>query len=494
MSFVRAVRANAIVSAAGVLASAAATVVLVRVLAPALYADYMSAQAIILTVTLIAEGGVSAAFTRYMAPMEKIGAAGTLYTLMLRRRLVSATLAAAGVMLLGPVWARISSLDPHVWNLRVFAVLAALTVIGLVQVIPYYGLIALLRHGEAGITLQGAMLLRTLALATAAVLGANLLQLMLTSLSIAVCSMVWLLLRVHRLVSPQRAELTEAVVRDSRHFGLTSNFDKLTSWFGTSNMLLIILAPFYSREALATLGVAGDLGAKALLLATLPLSNIVAPYMSRASDEELPEKVGRASRATSLLFLPALTGIVAVAPYAIPLLFGERYRTAIPLLALLAIPAFVESWARSVLVPAFLTRGTYRLLVIVNIIEAVASVGVAFAGALLDMRQLLLALGLVKVLYAVVLAVEGVRRGVLTPPALVRGGVVTSLLAGTLAWAAGHLAHRAGASVALAAIAFAVTFALAGRLFLRLDPELDAILRRAGGRRFAFAVSWFSRC
>jgi O-antigen/teichoic acid export membrane protein len=495
-SIVSATRANLVLAPVGMVASLVATVVLVRALPPAVYVDFMSIHAIILTVTLIAEGGVSAAFMRYMPEMHAAGAARTLYRATMRRRLLSSVIAAAVVMLAGPIWARISNLDPGVWTLRLFAIISATVILALVQSVPYYGLLGLLHHGEAGSFLHASTLLKAIAVAIAGALGASVFVLASIHLIVSVLTVLPLTMRMEWLVKEQNGPVSKEVLRDSVHYGLASTVDKLTSWAGSTAVLLIVLAPAFSREALAPLAIAGDIVLKTLVVASMPVSSIVVPFLSQtiARGRSLREALGLACRTTNLIFMPAIAALISLAPFAVPLLFGVRYGEAVPLLIIIAIPTAAESWVRFVIVPGLLAVQQYRWLVLMSIIEAVAVLLVALLSPLMTLRMVVAGVGIVKLAYTgAVLTIAATRR--LLPMRLApRGMVLSAIGAGGLAWGAAVLAnHGAVVGMAVAATVFGIVLAIATRLLVCIDGEVHDMIRAAAGR-FGFAVKWVARC
>lgn len=495
-SFVSATRANLVLAPVGMAASLIAMVVLVRALPPAVYVDFMSIHAIILTVTLIAEGGVSAAFIRYVPEMRAAGATRTLYHATLRRRLLSSAIAAAVVMIAGPIWARISNLDPHVWNLRLFGIIALTVIVALVQSVPYYGLLGLLHHGEAGSFLHASLLLKAVSVAIAGALGASVFVLALIHLSVSVLTVLPLILRMEWLVKGQDGPVSAEVLRDSLHYGLASTVDKLTSWAGSTAVLLIVLAPSFSREALAPLAIAGDVVMKTLVVASMPVNSIVVPFLSQtiARGESLREALGLACRATNLIFMPAIAALISIAPFAVPLLFGGRYAEAVPLLIIIAIPTAAESWARFVIVPGLLAMQRYRWLVVMSIIEAVAVLAVALLSPFMTLRMVVAGVGLVKLAYTVaVLAIAASHR--LLPLRLApRGMVLAAIAAGGIAWGVALAAnHGAAIGTAVAVTVFGIVLAIAARVLVCIDGEIHDMIRAAAGK-FGFAVNWVARC
>lgn len=495
-TFASATRANLVLAPVGMAASLAATVILVRSLPAAVYVDFLSIQAIVATVLLIAEGGVSAAFMRYLPEMSAAGAARTLYGATMRRRFLSSVFAAVVVMIAGPLWARLSGLDARVWTLGLFGIIAATVIIALVQTVPYYGLLGLLRHGEAGSFLHSATLLKAVPVAIAGAMGASVFVLAAIHLIVSVATAVLLTARIEWLLKGQHAPVAEAVLTDSVHYGLSSTIDKITTWAGSTSVLLIVLAPAFSREALAPLGVAGDILLKALAVASLPVNAMVTPYLTRtlARGESIRDALGLAFRATSLIFIPAVAALICSAPFLLPLLFGGRYGEAVPLLIIMAVPTAAESWTRFVLVPGLLAVQQYRSLLFINIAEAAAVLAVALLSPFMSLRMVVAIVGVIKLAYTAAILMSAGRSGILPLRLAPRGLMLSTIVAGGLAWGAATLANLGPAiGTAIAVTVFTIVLAIATRVALCVDGEVHDMVRAAAGR-FGFAVNWVARC
>jgi O-antigen/teichoic acid export membrane protein len=493
-SILSAARANAVFAPLGILVSAIATIVIVRSLPAPLYVDYMSIVAMVACITLVAEGGVSVAFMRYLPEAAAAHARETLLRVMFRRRIVSAIAVGAGLVAVGPLWARFSGVDRQVWRTSLFVTVALIIAATLFELLSYYGLLGLFRHAEAGAALHSMTMIKALSVSVAALTGATVRQLAMILLIVTAVEALWFVSRIRHFVAGERDALPRHVLSDTTRYGLTSTFDKITSMAGGSAFLLIVLAPFFSRSTLASFAVAGDVVQKVLVVASLPIGNIVLPYLnqSSATHDTLAAAATRACQTTSLIFIPTLAGLVTIAPHAVPVIFGTRYATAAPLVILLAVPLFAESWVRFVMVPALLAVKKYRSLITLNVLEAIGTILAAVAGAFWSLRAVIIGVGIVKLMYVLGVIVAVTRARLLSGRAAPRGLITAAVVSSCFAYGSTAIIDFGPvANLATVLAVFAISIVITSRWLIRLDSDLAALVRRATGTRLGLAADWF---
>lgn len=368
---VQAARVNAILSPIGMLISILGMIVVARILKPVIYAEYASVLAIVGWALMLAEAGGNIGFMRYLKEAESLQGRGTLYLSLLLRRWIVGIAVCVIMVLGGPLWAKWAGLSPLVWNPFVFVALSVIVFASLTGLLAYYGLLGALCHADALVSSQVVSVVRTLSVTTAAFFAPSLNILAGILMVVATVEALWYHSKIWSLFRHERAPIPVELIVKSRKHGLVTVFDKITSAIGGGPFLLLILAPFYGRPELAVMAVATDLIQKALVVTGLPMSNMVLPYLNNASNdsEAFGLAAGKVIKLSILLFLPVLGALLVFIPSGLPLLFGAKYEGAVPLALLIVVPAFFDSWVRFSLVSSLNTKGKYREVVMLNIIQ-----------------------------------------------------------------------------------------------------------------------------
>lgn len=479
---VSAARFSAVFGMTALLVSLAATIVVTRAFGPVLYADYATLLAIASWVLLLAESGFNPGYQFLMKEAGAIHARATLYYVFLGLRVAICTFVIGWAVLLGSAWIDWAKLDRQVWGpgLLLLAGLMAATNLG--GQIAYYGLLGVFRHREVLVSQQGFMMLRAIAIAGIALYWQSLTILATVAAAIWLVESIW----YHRLlvsrIGMETMSLSSGMFTRSARHGIVVWADKLITALLNVPFLLIVLTPFHGRTELAALAVAGDFVTRALSLMSLPAGNMILPYLNatRHDGRFHDIAVSRVIKLSALTFLPALGALYVFSPSGIPLLFGEPYLLAVPLVLLMAGPSLFEAWGRFTLTTILTTRAQYRAVIIFNVIQASLVAIVVLGMHEFRLTHIVAALAIVKVTTTVGLIMWTRRLGIsvieMLPSRLLQtvftcagAGVVVAFL--TREWI-GNWSALAGLVV------FGAAFVLGLRIVLSRDAELYGMMRQ----------------
>jgi O-antigen/teichoic acid export membrane protein len=373
---ISALHANWWLNLVGLLLSFAASVALVRTMAPSLYAEYGAVIAMMGVATLVFEAGANSGLTRYLKEAGDQQARGTFYLRMQRRRWLAAAGCALALVTLGPVYARhtdFARLAAQPWLFALIAIAVATT---LSRLLAHYGLLALFETRTALLLQQGFQILRSVALAVIALAGGRLVALVGALAVIAAAEALWVHRRLVHLIGSERGPLPTGFLNRAQKFGLLTIFDKTCAMLGSGTVLLLVLAPNHPATIIAFLALAVDLVGKLVSLAAMPMGNLVAPYLSHTSDDAEAQGIaaGRVLKLSSLLYSYSIGLGLLMLPWFVGAVYGERYRGAVMLAAVLMVPTAFENWIRGACSPALLRNGRYRELVRVNVLQAVLTI------------------------------------------------------------------------------------------------------------------------
>jgi len=147
-------------------------------------------------------------------------------------------------------------------------------------------------------------------------------------------------------------------------------------FYAMTNIDKILVGRLLGEVALGLYGQAFNLAMKPVNLVMTPLTGIMLPALSRATDRrQFHELVLGFNRAIALIMLPAGMGLVIVAPEAIRVMGGPRWAAAGPLLAALGIAVLVQGFFNA-LGSVFASSGhPLRLFGAAAIIAVVMSAG-----------------------------------------------------------------------------------------------------------------------
>ncbi len=486
---ISALRANWWLNLAGMLLSFGASVVVVRAMPSELYAEYGAVIAMIALATLVFEAGANSGLTRYLNEAGEQHARGTFYRRMQQRRWLAALACAVALVAFGPIYARHTqfvSLAEKPWLFALIAVIVGAT---LTRLLSHYGLLALFETKAALLLQQGFQILRSVALAGIALAGGTLFALVAALVALAAIE-AWI---VHRrlvgFIGGERSALPAGFVNRAQKFGLLTLFDKACAMLGSGAVLLLVLAPNHPATTIAFLTLAVDLIGKLVSLASMPMGNLVSPYLSQTSDEAGAQgvAVARVVKLSSLLYSFSVGAGLLALPWFIGAVYGGRYAGAIPLALVLLLPTAFESWIRGACSPALLRNGRYRELIRVNLLQALVTIATLALVHRQRVEVVIVAVGLARSLVASVnlLLLRGI-----VPAHTFRVPLLGALVAGVgcaaaLAWTS-WLPLPALPRTIVSGLIFTAIFYAGLRWLIFRDQDTLRLARRVAGPRFKF--------
>ncbi|MFO0969281.1 MAG: oligosaccharide flippase family protein [Gemmataceae bacterium] len=496
-----AARSNWWLNALGLALSFCAGVVLVRTLTQDLYAQYQTVVAMIWFCTLIFDAGGNSGLTRYLAEAGRSEARGSFYRSLQRRRWLIALGLSVVVIAFGPWYAewqaetttpdlslagrsRATELASLADEPFLFVMIAAIVVSGLTRGLAHYGMVALFETRRALLWEQAFLVSRSALLAVIALCGGGLWALVVGLLAINVVEAISADVRLMRFIGQERAPLPVGMLNKAQGFGLLTIFDKACAGLGSGPALLLLLRPFHPLAELAVLALAVELTSKLISLTVMPMSNLVAPYLSQAPDDPAAQAraIGWVVKCSSLLYCFSIGAGLLLAREFVPLVYGAAYAdAAVFTLALLAPIAF-ENWVRGVASPALLRNGRGRALAALNVLQASVTLGAIW---LVHEAPLLTAVTVVVTARAVVASLSLLLLAPLVAPGAFRVPLQAALLA---ACAAGPwlllepLPLPALARLLVQGSAFALAYYLGLRWVVLRDGDMLRLAHRLAGR------------
>jgi len=481
-----AARHNWWLNSAGLVLSFGASIILVRTVAPALYAQYAAVLAMISLATLIFDAGANSGLTRYLAEAGRLQARGTFYFSMLRRRWWAALACAGAVIALGPVYARSTPFASLATNPWLFVLLAGIVAATLARLLAHYGLLALFETKTALLLQQFFLVLRSVLLAVIALTGGGLLALIVALLATTVVEAALIDHRLRRIIGTERMPLPGEFMNRAQRFGLLTIFDKSCAMLGSGTVLLLVLAPHHPVEQIAFLALATDLVGKLVSLTVMPMGNLVAPYLSQTDDAPAAQGLAaaRVAKLSSLLYSFSVGVGVLLLPWFVSAVYGGGYREAAWLALLLLVPTAFENWIRGCCSPALLRTGRYRELMRVNVVQAVVTLAVL---ALVHRQPVAIAILAVGVARSAVAALNLIAFRRLVPAGTGRvplQGAIVAALACALASLCGPLLPLPVAACAVVqGLIFALVFYAGLRWLVFRDEDTLHLARRIAGQR-----------
>jgi O-antigen/teichoic acid export membrane protein len=132
-------------------------------------------------------------------------------------------------------------------------------------------------------------------------------------------------------------------LRDSGSFGLKLFASRLLSFLNL-NADNLLVGRHLGSTALGFYSIAYNVMYAPLLRVTAPIQNVMVPAFSRLQDER--ERLGnawlRGAAVSAAIAMPAYLGMLAVAPDFVPVVLGERWADAVPVLQLLCICGILQ--------------------------------------------------------------------------------------------------------------------------------------------------------
>jgi O-antigen/teichoic acid export membrane protein len=480
------VRSNWLYNAAGLLLSFCASVLLVRALAPHLFAQYSAVLAIIGISTLVFDAGATSGLTRFMAEACQFGARGSFYRAMQRRRWAVAALMVALLIGLGPLYARSTKFSILADQPGIFVPVALIAASMMTRVLAHYGLLALFEIRNALLWEQAFFICRSILLAVIALLGGTLWHLVLGLLAISLADSVSADVRLWRLIRHERGILPPGFINKTFGFGLLTIFDKVCAVLGSGTMLLLVLAPQQSATTIALLALAIDLVAKLVGVTVMPMGNLVAPYLSHTSDDPAAQglAIARVVKLSSLLYAFSVGAGLLLAPSFISAVYGGKYDGAIGLTLLLVAPTAFENWVRGCCSPALLRNERSRDLVKFNALQAIATITTLVLVYRQPVEIVIIAVGGIRAAMAS-LNLVALRR--LVPAGSYRVPFQGALIAG-LSYIAAHgwsalLPLPLAARAVVQGLSFAVFFYAGLRWLVLRDEDTLRLMHRLVGTR-----------
>lgn len=483
---ISALRANWCLSAAGFVLSYGASIVLVRALPPALFAQYAAVLAIIGVATLVFEAGANGGLTRYLAEAGKQRARGTFYRRMQIRRWLAALACGAALLVFGPMYARATRFEGLAGQPWLFLLVAGIVAGSLTGLLAHYGLLALFEAKTALLFQQGFLVSRSVVLALVALAGGTLVQLVGVLLALTVLEAFLVHRRLWGLLGAERAPIPRDFVNRAQAFGLLTVFDKFCALLGSGTVLLLVCAPNHPATVIASLALAVDLVGKLVSLTVMPMGNLVAPYLSQTGDDPAAQGLAtaRVLKLSSLLYSFSVGAGVLLFPWFVPAVYGGEYAGAVGLTLLLLVPTAFENWVRGVCSPALLRNGRSRGLMAVNVLQAGATLTALALVHRQPLETVLLVVGVTRAgvaslnLWLLRRALPAQSYGV---PLL---GVFVGLLSGGIAHAWGSsLPLPATARAVVQGVGFAALFYAGMRWLVLRDVDLLRLAHRLAGQR-----------
>jgi len=216
-----------------------------------------------------------------------------------------------------------------------------------------------------------------------------------------------------------------------------------------------------------------------------PLQRVFSPAFSRLQDE--PERIAaawvRVLRVLAAVSVPALGGLVVVAPDFVPLVLGGQWEGAVPVVQLLAWVGIVQA-LQSLTTDVLMARGRARTIFRFSLLVTGAHLAAFAVGLHWGVTGVAAAYAISTTLAEPVLAVLAARSVGLSPLALVRG--VSGVFQATAATCAAVLAVRLALADADAAQRLAACVSAGVLTYVPLcawrAPELLAEARALAGR------------
>ena len=135
-----------------------------------------------------------------------------------------------------------------------------------------------------------------------------------------------------------------ASVRSLGGMGLKA-YGSRAVWFLNSNTDTVLIGRFLGPASLGTYALAFNLMLFPITRIAAPLRSVLFPAFSRIQDDRERMVAGwlRSSRLVAAIAMPMMFGLIVVAPDFVPVVLGERWRDAVPVLQILAIVGLLQA-------------------------------------------------------------------------------------------------------------------------------------------------------
>jgi PST family polysaccharide transporter len=250
---------------------------------------------------------------------------------------------AAGVCLVAPLMARLYH-QPAVTP--ILRVLALTIVISSASLVKRALLTREMRFGRLAVIDLVAALVNGIVAVILAACGFAVWSLIIATLvgSMATTLLLWLSSSWRAGTSFQIVEL-----KTIAHFSLNMTGSQIFGYFITQADKFII-GVFLGEVALGVYALAQRLVETCLAFITGPVARVLFPAFSsiQEDDRQIAVLYSRACGAIALVAFPLLTGLALLAEPFVTVVLGEKWRAAIPLMTILAVPTIVQSLAITV--------------------------------------------------------------------------------------------------------------------------------------------------
>jgi O-antigen/teichoic acid export membrane protein len=331
----QAVRSNAVMFPLIGAVGFAANIAVARSLSTALFALYAAAVAVRGTLQFLADLGTGQASSRAFADLERFGGRASAWRLYRQLALVRAgfVIVLALLVLAAPDAARaLFGLDEDEHYFLYFVVL-----VGAAEIaggLGHYVLIGTLDQPRLNRVLAAQAIVQPTIVLAAAAAGAGLpgilAGVLAGSLVRGVVMNVLAVRRIRRF--DQSSASLEGVARVYSQVAIASVVGKVASWVHSRQILTIVALSTTSRADVAVFALAYDFATQIITYTASPASGVALPALtvSRADPVASARIFGMTVRGLALLLLPVAATLTALSPVAIPAIFGDEYRDAVP--------------------------------------------------------------------------------------------------------------------------------------------------------------------
>jgi lipopolysaccharide exporter len=380
------------------------------------YRVYGLAMAAIASLLLWSDLGISSAVARFTPEIRAVGRGATARFVSGAARIRILSLVVIVLLLLAAryLWSSWATLLPFgSWSLLL--IIATVTFQSLARVYQYF-LTGMFRRKAIGIILLVAAAVQSGLVILAALSGFGV-----PGILAAISGAALLELGLSRGVSHERSaepageprKLPEHLVRDAGRFGVVSFLEKTASYVNSPPFVVFLIASLGTSEAVAFFAVASEFSTRFVSMLSVPFSGVTLPLFStveaRGDREQSATVLRLYLMLMFLLFAPTAAILSGVADVLLPLVYGPRYREAVPILKVLVPFLFLEYTVYSALLAALMTRRKYKEVLMAKLPLLVGVPAVAFAIPIWGAVGAVVAFGSARLLSAAWLLVSGIR-------------------------------------------------------------------------------------
>jgi O-antigen/teichoic acid export membrane protein len=331
VSAIAAARSNLALSPLIAVAGLASSVVVVRVLAPDLFALYALALALRGSIQFLADMGTGAASTRLFAELQDRGARAQAQHVYIRLALLRGALvvAACAVVALAPD--ALSSLLNLADDERYFLVFMALVCAAEVAAgLGFYVLTGTFRHALVNRVTLVQTSLQPLLVILAALLDTGLRGILVAVLAGSVFRALALNAGAIRTIRAMRETGARIEGYGATYAGVAAGSlaGKIASWVHSRQFVTPIAFSLASRQQVAVFSIAYDWVHQALSLVSTPFYSLLLPIFSVRDRSSVQHLFRFATRALALVVLPSAAALLAVFPALSEVVFPAEHEDA----------------------------------------------------------------------------------------------------------------------------------------------------------------------